>query len=100
MRKVSLRMNEEYKYKIIKKLVDTNGSKILAASKIGCQRRTIDRLIIKYKQEGKAGFIHKNRNRKPSITICDDIKLQVISLYENKYFDSNIKHFSKTFKGK
>lgn len=27
MRKVELRMNEEYKYKIIKKLVETNGNK-------------------------------------------------------------------------
>ena len=31
MRKVELRMNEEYKYKIIKKLVETNGNKQRAA---------------------------------------------------------------------
>ena len=52
MRKVELRMNEEYKYEIIKKLVDTNGNKKRAASKLGCTVRTINRLIIKYKERG------------------------------------------------
>ena len=34
MRKVELRMNEEYKYKIITKLVETNGNKQRAAIKL------------------------------------------------------------------
>ena len=34
MRKVELRMNEEFKYKIIKKLVETNGNKKRAAIKL------------------------------------------------------------------
>ena len=33
MRNVELRMNEEYKYKIIKKLVETNGNKQKSCSK-------------------------------------------------------------------
>ena len=45
MRKVELRMNEENKYKIIKKLVDTNGNKKRAATKLGCTVRTINRLL-------------------------------------------------------
>ena len=49
MRKVELRMNEEYKYKIIKKLVETDGNKKRAASKLGCTVRTVNRRIIKYK---------------------------------------------------
>ena len=65
MRKVNLRMNEKYKYDVIKKLVDNNGNKKRAALELNCTIRTIDRLIIKYKLEGKAGFIHKNRERKP-----------------------------------
>lgn len=51
MRKVELRMNEEYKYKTIKKLVETNGNKKRAALKLGCSVRNINRLIIKYNVE-------------------------------------------------
>ena len=94
MRKVTLRMNEDYKFKIIKKLVDTNGNKKNAALKIDCSLRTVDRLIMKYKENGKAGFIHQNRNRKPAISFSDTLKNQVITLYENKYYNANIKHFS------
>ena len=65
MRKVELRMNEEYKYKIIKKLVETNGNKKRAASKLGCTVRTVNRLILKYKTDGKNAFIHGNRGRLP-----------------------------------
>ncbi|MBN2794135.1 MAG: hypothetical protein JXR88_01915 [Clostridia bacterium] len=49
MRKIRLRMNEEEKYQIIKKLVDTSGNKNRAAFKLKCTRRTIDRLIKGYK---------------------------------------------------
>lgn len=63
MRKVILRMNELYKYEIIKKLVDTNGNKNNAAIKLNCTKRTINRLIITYKTFGKESFIHGNRNR-------------------------------------
>lgn len=63
MRKVDLRMNEQAKYDIIKKLVDTNGNKKNAAIKLNCSMRTVNRLIFKYKKEGKQGFIHKNRGR-------------------------------------
>lgn len=48
MRKVELRMNEEYKYKIIKKLVETDSNKKRVASKLNCTVRTVNRFIIKY----------------------------------------------------
>ena len=46
MRKVELRMNEEYKYKIIKKLVETNGNKQRAAVTLKRSIRQIDRMIV------------------------------------------------------
>ncbi|MEG0095803.1 MAG: hypothetical protein RR670_07180, partial [Erysipelotrichaceae bacterium] len=70
-------------------------NKNAASMKIHCSLRTIDRLIIKYKENGKDGFIHKNRNRKPAITKSLEIRNQVITLYENKYIGANIKHFSE-----
>lgn len=95
MRKVSLRMNEKYKYDVIKKLVNTNGNKMNAAIKLNCSLRTINRLISKYKLEGKSAFIHKNRNRKPASTFSDEIRKTVIDLYRTKYFNSNLLHFSQ-----
>ena len=60
MRKVELNMTEENKYNIIKKLVETDGNKKRAALKIGCTLRNVNRLIAKYKKEGKAGFLPKH----------------------------------------
>ena len=95
MRKVVLRMNEQFKYEIIKKLVDENGNKKRAAQKLKCSVRTINRLIKLYKEKGKGGFIHGNRDRKPACTIDVDTKSLVIDLYRTKYDEANIKHFSE-----
>lgn len=80
MRKVDLRMNEQLKYDVIKKLVDSNGNKKNAAIKLNCSLRTVNRLVVKYKEEGKQGFVHKNRGRKPTSAFSDDIKAKVIEL--------------------
>ena len=93
MRKVVLRMNEENKYLIIKKLVESNGNKKRAAIKLGCTVRTVNRLILKYKSQGKSGFVHGNRGRIPSVAIPLDIKNKIIRLYINEYADSNFTHF-------
>ncbi|MGL6098198.1 MAG: helix-turn-helix domain-containing protein, partial [Fusobacteriaceae bacterium] len=45
-----------------------------AAKKLNCTIRTIDRLIKKYKLEGKSGFIHKNRRRQPAHTFTSEKK--------------------------
>lgn len=93
MRKVELRMNEQEKYDVIKELVDHNGNKNRAAKKLGISRRQIDRLIIKYKEKGKSGFIHGNRSKKPVNTLDKSISEDIILLYKTKYYDFNFYHF-------
>lgn len=93
MRKVELKPMEEYKYKVIKNLVNTNGNKRRASITLGVSIRTINRLIKKYKSEGKKGFSHKNKNRKPKHTISQATKKEIIDLYNDKYYDFNFKHF-------
>ena len=78
---------------IIKKLVETNGNKKRAAIKLGCSTRTINRLIIKYKTQGKAAFVHGNRGRLPSKTIALGIKNKIIKLYIDEFSDANFTHF-------
>lgn len=93
MRKVELRMNELEKYKIIKELIEHKGNKKRAALRLGLTVRQINRLIIIYKEKGKAGFIHGNRSRAPSKTLKKELGDDIITLYENKYFGYNFKHF-------
>lgn len=95
MRKVELRMNEKEKYEIIKELVDHNGNKNRASKKLGLSRRQIDRLIIKYKEKGKSGFVHGNRGHVPPKTLDKSISNKIILLYKNKYYDFNFNHFKK-----
>ena len=68
IRRIDLRVDEQKKYQVIKKLVDENGNKNRAAVELDISRRQIDRLIIAYRKKGKAAFIHGNRGRKPSTT--------------------------------
>lgn len=95
MKKVELRLNEDYKYNIIKKLVETNGNKNNASLKLNCTRRTINRMIIGYNKYGKEFFLHGNRNRQPVHSIPDEIKRTIVDLYLSKYYESNFEHFSE-----
>ena len=95
MRKVVLRMNEQEKYDVIKELVDRNGNKNRAAKKLGISRRQIDRLIIKYKEKGKSGFVHGNRGHIPTKALDKSISEDIILLYKTKYQDFNFNHFKE-----
>ena len=95
MRKVELRMNEQKKYDVIKELVDHNGNKDRAALKLGITKRQVDRLIIKYKERGKQGFVHGNRDRNPAITLDKSLSEDIILLYKTKYQDWNFNHFKE-----
>ena len=93
MRKVELRMNEQKKYDVIKELVDHNGNKNRACKKLGLSKRQINRLIIIYKEKGKAGFVHGNRTHKPINALNKSISENIILLYKKKYYDFNFNHF-------
>lgn len=95
MKEVKLRMNEQYKYEIIKELVDHNGNKNRAAKNLDLSRRQIDRLIIKYKEKGKSAFIHGNRSKKPVNALDKSISNEIILLYTTKYQDWNFQHFKE-----
>ena len=93
MRKVLLRMNEQQKYEIIKELVDHEGNKNKAALKLNLSRRQVNRLIIKYKENGKSAFVHGNRNRTPINVLDKSISEHIILLYNGKYQGFNFCHF-------
>lgn len=88
MKRIELRMNEQQKYEVIKSLVDHNGNKKAAALKLGCTVRTINRMIQKYKENGKKAFVHGNRERRPAHALSLQAKSDIITLYNNKYYDA------------
>lgn len=92
LKRIDLRMNEQQKYEVIKSLVDHEGNKKAAALKLGCTLRTINRLIKKYKEQGKEAFVHGNRGRKPAHTISDELAADIINIYNNKYYDATFSY--------
>lgn len=98
MKEVKLRMNEQQKYETIKELVDHKGNKNRACEKLGLSKRQVNRLINKYKENGKASFIHGNRSKKPINTFDESISNDIVLLYRNKYYDFNFNHFNDFLK--
>ncbi len=88
-------MDEQKKYEVIKKLVDSQGNKDRAAIALGITRRQVDRLIIAYKEKGKAAFVHGNRGRRPATTTPDEVRNTVVDLYRTKYYGANFVHFAE-----
>ena len=95
MRKVDLTMDENKKYKVIKKLVETDGNKKRAAIELNCTIRHINRMISGYLAYGKEFFVHGNRGRQPVTTISFELKNEIIDLYNSKYWDCNYTFFTE-----
>ncbi|MGN1399079.1 MAG: helix-turn-helix domain-containing protein [Erysipelotrichaceae bacterium] len=86
-------MKEQNKYEIIKELVDHKGNKRTAALKLGISVRHVNRLIKLYKNEGKDGFYHHNRNRQPVNSFPIELSNTILNLYKTKHQDFNYSHF-------
>lgn len=90
---VELNMFEKEKYEAIKAVYHQQMSKERAELKLDLSRRQINRLVKRYKEEGKAGFLHGNTKRKPATTLSVTIKKKILKLYRTKYESFNITHF-------
>jgi len=88
-------MNEDQKYQIIKKLVETKGSIKRAALKLNVSQRHVYRLIDGYIKEGKSYFVHGNEGPKPSNFVSEELRETVLKLYEEKYYGANFTHFKE-----
>lgn len=95
IKRIDLTMDEQKKYDVIKRLVEENGNKDRAAMTLGLTRRQVNRLILAYRENGKAAFVHGNRGRRPAKAIPDQTKKEVLDLYRLKYMDANFTHFTE-----
>ncbi|MDL2300721.1 ISNCY family transposase [Lachnospiraceae bacterium OttesenSCG-928-D06] len=85
-------MEANEKYETIKRLAEGHITKLTASVKIGCTMRHVNRLLKKYQTEGKAGFQHGNSGRKPAHALTEQMKNDIITLYNNNYWDTNFTH--------
>ena len=92
IRKVELNMNEQIKYEVINKLVETNGNKRRAAMTLDLSIRQINRLIKGYVE---FGIIHGNRGSKPANTIPEQLRKLIVDLYKTKYSEANCTHYAE-----
>ena len=86
-------MKEQQKYEVIKELVNHGGNKKRAALKLGITVRQVNRLIQRYKEKGKAGFVHGNKTRKPVNSLPEELNNKIVDLYGHKYQGWNFRHF-------
>lgn len=99
MERIFLKMNELNKYNVINDLVLGKINKNRASLILNLTRRQIDRLIIKFKNEGKVAFIHGNRNKKPSTTISKEICNTILKVFTEIYeCKININHLTEILK--
>ncbi|WP_298627425.1 ISNCY family transposase, partial [uncultured Legionella sp.] len=66
-----------------------------AAKLLSCSRRTIERYLHSYGNQGIKFAIHGNTGRAPVNKTSDSLKLKVQSLIKEKYYDVNLQHLAE-----
>lgn len=95
MKGITLTMNEQTKYEIVKAFVDNKSTNFKNLSiKLNCCLKTAYNLVNKYNKFGKSAFRHKNHDNKPIHTINENTKKQIIQIYDCLGHDINFSHFS------
>ena len=93
-------------YEIISKVINGELTRKEAAFELHKSRQQIYNLIKVYNEQGKDGFIHKNKGKVPSNKLDRQIIEEVENLYLDEYYDYNFEAFydelmeNKKYKGK
>lgn len=90
---MELNKKEQKKYEIIQKVVNNELSKKEAESLLNLSRQHLNRLIKIYKEQGKDGFINKNRGRENKNKKDSNIIKEIEELYLTEYYDYNFEAF-------
>lgn len=81
---------------VVEKILDGRMTNVEGAAVLGLSVRQLIRLKKKYVAEGGAqALAHRNRGRKPKHALSEEIKHQVVELYNTKYYGSNNCHFAE-----
>ena len=80
---------------IIAKVTEGKIDIVNASKLLNRTRRTIERYLQKYREQGIQFVIHQNTGKSPSNRSCDDLKRTVQKLIKEKYFDVNLTHLAE-----
>ncbi len=97
---MELKEKEQKKYEIIEKVVNNEISKKDAESQLKLSRKQINRLITVFKEQGKDGFIHKNRGKINPNKKASNIINEIEELYIKEYYDYNLEAFYEAIENK
>jgi transposase len=90
---VTLSAKEKYMYEAILQVIDGTLTHDQAALRLGVTRRTVERKIAGYLNEGMPSFSHGLKGRVPTNATDLELWSDVIALYRGKYKRYNWTHF-------
>lgn len=90
--RVTLTREELKRLKVLERVSSGSMSFREGAEHLGVTERQLRRLRKKYNEKGAEGLIHGNRGQRPAHALSEEIKSQVVKLFEEKYHDSNYSH--------
>ena len=88
-----LNNQEKNKCSVIEKLENGKITRKEASNELRISLRQVDRLRIKYRKYGEAGFVHKNKGKIPANKFNEDLIEEIENLYLEKHYDFNFEHF-------
>lgn len=91
---------EKLKLNTIQKIITGECNKKRASEILGITTRQVNRLLIKFKEEGENGFVHKSRGKLSNRKVPENIKSEIVNLYITEYFDYNFTHFYEEIREK
>lgn len=98
MKRIMLTMNENKKYKVIKAVAENKKQKKRASVELNLSVRQINRLVKDYQTNGKEAFSHKNRGGKQRHGVPDQVKQQVVTIYQSFRVKPNVRHYTEILK--
>ena len=81
---------------VVEKILDGHMTNMEGAAALGLTVRQMIRLKKRFVEEGGAqALAHRNRGKKPKHALSEEVKQQVVELYNTKYHGSNHCHFAE-----
>jgi hypothetical protein len=70
---------------VVKKIFEKEITQVVGAEYLGISKRQINRIVIRVRNEGDNGVIHKLRGVESNRRFPEELKTKVLSLYDRKY---------------
>jgi transposase len=90
--------NGQFKHQVVSDFLNGKVSRKQAAELLQVRERTVTRIAGRIRKKGLFGVIHGNRDRVPANKKLDSLKISVMKIVEENYFDFNMTHCLEVLK--